>query len=117
MVTREQTEEVKRLQALDKQNYQKMLKQRQVLQNNIRQMSMKMQAERDRDKTNPSSILHMKQNQSINCKQHQDVTLFLVDEYMLPDLLDEGDKKKNMKKKKFSVPVLQEESQSDDNNY
>lgn len=46
-------EQVRRAIAIDKENYEKMMKEREKIQNQVKQMSIKLQAEKERKKMNP----------------------------------------------------------------
>ena len=100
--TQEQIEEVRRLNELDKENHIKMKEQQKRIQNNIRQMSLKMQAQRDSLRANPQALISMKHfDSAVN-----------FDEYMLPELMASTVISKNSRINKhkghMSVEVLKE---------
>lgn len=69
---------VKRIHEQEKQEMIKMLKEKERIQNTIRQMSVKMAAHRERTRSNPGKILAKnRESASIN-----------FEEYMLPELTE-----------------------------
>lgn len=68
MQTEAEREAAKKLFEMERENHNKMMKEKEKLRNSIRQMSIKMQAHRERTKSNPMAFLNKRGGDNINCK-------------------------------------------------